>query len=82
LKTTLDLPDGVLRHAKATAAIRGESLRDFVTAALEAQLRSDPSTHGSSGWRALFGLARRADVAAVDRIISRDLETIELAEWR
>jgi hypothetical protein len=82
VKTTLDLPDSVLRNAKATAAVRGQSLRDFVTAALEARLRSETSTPGRSGWRALFGLARQSDVDAVDRIISRDLETVDLAEWR
>ena len=81
MKTTLDLPDDVLRSAKATAAIRGESLRDFVASALEARLRSESSLP-RSGWRSVFGLARPAEVAAVDRIISRDLETVELAEWR
>lgn len=74
MKTTLDVPDHVLRKAKATAAVRGETLRDFVTAAIEARLRCDKSTHGHLGWKSLFGLARPSDVAAVDRIVSRDLE--------
>lgn len=82
MKTTLDVPDEVLRNAKATAAVRGESLRDFVTAAIEARLRSDTSGHGRSGWRSLYGLARSAEVRAVDRIVSGDLETVDLAEWR
>jgi len=81
VKTTLDLPDDVLRNAKATAAVRGESLRDFVASALEARLRSDPSVR-RSGWRSAFGLARAAEVGAIDRIISRGLEIVELAEWR
>jgi hypothetical protein len=81
VKTTLDLPDDVLRNAKATAAVRGESLRDFVASALQARLRYDSSAR-RSGWRGVFGLARAAEVAAVDRIISRDLETVELAEWQ
>ncbi len=81
MKTTLDLPDDVLRNAKATAAVRGESLRDFVASALEARLRSEPSAR-RSGWRSVFGLARATEVGAVDRTIFRDLETIDLAEWR
>lgn len=81
MKTTLDLPDEVLRNAKATAAIRGQSLRDFVASALEARLRTDSSAL-RSGWRSVFGLARAAEVGAVDRIISSDLETVDLAEWR
>jgi hypothetical protein len=80
VKTTLDLPDDVLRNAKATAAMRGESLRDFVASALEERLRSDSSAR-RGGWKSVFGLARAAEVAAVDRIISRDLETVDLAEW-
>lgn len=30
MKTTLELPDDLFRQAKATAALRGESLKDFV----------------------------------------------------
>ena len=81
MKTTLDLPDAVLRNAKATAAVRGESLRDYVASAIESRLRYDSSAR-RSGWRIVFGLARTAEVGAVDRIISRDLETVDLAEWR
>lgn len=80
MKTTLDLPNDVLRNAKATAAMRGESLRDFVASALEARLRCDSSAR-RSGWRGVFGLARADEVRAVDRIISRDLESVDLAEW-
>jgi hypothetical protein len=34
MKTTLDLPDPLFRKAKATAAERGQSLKEFVTEAL------------------------------------------------
>lgn len=81
MKTTLDLPDEVLRSAKATAAVRGETLRAFVTAALTARLRAETHPPGRSGWRSAFGLARRVEVAAVDRIVSRDLESIDPAGW-
>jgi hypothetical protein len=80
VKTTLDLPDDLLRNSKATAAVRGESLRDFVASALEARLRTDTSAR-RSGWRGVFGLARAAEVRGVDRIVFRDLETVDLAEW-
>jgi hypothetical protein len=81
VKTTFDLPDEILRNAKATAAVQGQSLRDFVASALEARLRSDASL-ARSGWRTVFGLARAAEVRSIDRIISRDLESVDLAEWR
>jgi methyl coenzyme M reductase alpha subunit len=35
MKTTLDIPDPVFRQAKARAALRGVSLRQFVTEAIE-----------------------------------------------
>lgn len=81
MKTTLDLPDDVLRNAKATAAVRGESLRDYVAAAIESRLRYDAPAR-RDGWRSVFGLARATEVGGVDRILSRDLETVDLAEWR
>jgi len=80
VKTTLDVPNDILRSAKAAAALRGETLGVYVTAAIEARLRADKSIDDRSGWRRVFGRARRADVAAVDRIISRDLEKIDLTD--
>ena len=38
MKTTIDLPDQLFRRAKATAAERGLSLKDFITAAVERSL--------------------------------------------
>jgi hypothetical protein len=38
MKTTLEMPDKLFRRAKATAAQRGQSLKQLVTAALEREL--------------------------------------------
>jgi len=38
MKTTLELPDPLFRKAKATAAERGQSLKEFVTEALRDKL--------------------------------------------
>jgi hypothetical protein len=35
MRTTVDLPDGLFRRAKATAAMRGMSLKDLMISALE-----------------------------------------------
>jgi len=83
VKTTLDLPDEIIKDAKASAATRGETLRDYVTGALEARLLHETARKRSrTGWRSVFGVARRADVAAVDRIVARDLEMIDPEDWR
>jgi predicted transcriptional regulator len=34
VSTTIEIPDDLLRRIKATAALRGESLKDFITDAL------------------------------------------------
>ncbi|HYI10727.1 MAG TPA: hypothetical protein VEK57_16825 [Thermoanaerobaculia bacterium] len=83
MKTTLDLPDEILKNAKASAAIRGETLRDYVAAALESRLRHESAPgRAPGGWRSVFGAVRRTDVAAIDQIVSRDLEEIEPDDWR
>jgi len=39
-KTTLEMPETLFRRAKATAAGRGQTLKQFVTGALEKELGS------------------------------------------
>jgi plasmid stability protein len=38
MKTTLEMPDDLFRKAKAVAALRGQSLKDFVTELLRREL--------------------------------------------
>lgn len=42
MRTTLDLPDELLKRAKIQAVERGTSLRDLVGAALEIELKRPP----------------------------------------
>jgi hypothetical protein len=39
MRTTVDLPDQLLRRAKAAAALEGRSLKDLLVEALEARLQ-------------------------------------------
>ena len=82
MKTTLEIPDELFRRTKATAAMRGESLKDFVTEALEAHLDSEPGATSRPGWRAVFGQAQAAEVESIDRIVGRELEHVDPDEWR
>ena len=60
MKTTFDLPDPLLRRAKAAAAAQGRPLRDLVADAIEAQLATPPrpmrrrSEPPSDEWRAFL----------------------------
>lgn len=83
MKTTIEIPDELFRKAKATAAIRGESLKQFIRDALETSLAAVPPPHSErSGWRSVFGLAEPKSVESVNRILSAELEAVDLSEWR
>jgi hypothetical protein len=40
VRTTIDLPDALFRRAKATAAVRGISLKNLVVSAVERETQS------------------------------------------
>lgn len=42
MKTTIELPDGLLRRLKVHAAEQGRTLKDLFTEAIEAQLSATP----------------------------------------
>ena len=78
MKTTLELPNDLLRRTKAKAAERGRSMKDFIAEALEQKLKSDRSTSG--GWRAVFGRATHAAVRDVDRRLA-ELGHVHPEDW-
>lgn len=73
MKTTLDIPADLLKETKATADVRGETLKDFVAAALRAYLAGQRAEAASrSGWRAVFGKAPREAVEKVDAVVEKE----------
>lgn len=82
MKTTLEIPDDLFRQTKATAAMRGESLKDFITGAIQAHLERQSRGSERRGWQSVFGQARREEVESVDAVVAEDLERIEPDEWR
>ena len=73
MKTTLEMPDKLFRRAKATAAQRGQSLKQLITAALEHELSQSNRVAGSAR-------ARRAQVQATMRELKRISKRIS-AVW-
>ena len=51
MKTTFDLPESLLRRAKAAAAHQGRPLRDLVAEAIEVKLTTDESAARSEAER-------------------------------
>lgn len=81
MKTTIEIPDEIFRQTKAQAALRGETLKAFITAALMAYLAREDSASPQRGWRSVFGEARPAEVEEVDAVIAAELEQVDAGEW-
>ncbi len=81
MKTTLELPDPLLRKVKATAAARGQSMKDFVAEALREKLNpaARPAAPGEPAWMRGFGRLRRlrVETGRVQRAIDQEFEQIE-----
>ena len=82
MKTTLEIPDAVLRRAKANAAQKGIPLRQFVTEAVEDKLRAE-SAASDKPWIRLAGQLRhlRKETARINQAIEAECERIEPEEW-
>ncbi len=80
MKTTLEIPDPLFRQSKAMAALRGQTLKDFVSAALRAYL--EPADSASSGWRSVFGKARSEEVEGIDAIIAEEFGHVDAESWQ
>jgi hypothetical protein len=74
VKTTLEIPDAVLRRAKANAALQGIPLQQFVTEAVEDKLRAESAGAGSRSAAPVFSPPQTAPPVTV----SPEAETFAL----
>ena len=80
MKTTLDIPDPILRGAKARAALLGISMTKYVSQALEEKARSTaPTDAGDPPWMRGFGeLADLHDeTQRIDALIADEFSEID-----
>ena len=81
VKTTIEIPDLLFRTAKSTAAQRGQSLKQFVTAALREKLTlaSGAPPDDEPDWMRGFGDLRRlrGETRRIQSSIDEAFETIE-----
>jgi len=82
VKTTFDLPETLLREAKAAAAQQGRPLRDFVAEAMADKLAAKPPTE--KPWMKYCGALKhlRKENRRIEKIIEKEFETIDLDEWK
>lgn len=80
MKTTVEISDPLFRRAKARAAERGQSLKDFIGEALQAHLASDADRPLSSDpkWMSGFGKLQRLrkETTRVQALIDAEFETV------
>ena len=81
MKTTIEIPDALFRSAKSSAAARGQTLKEFVTDALQEKLtaQSKRERRSEPGWMKGFGALRRLrkETARVQARIDEAFEAIE-----
>ncbi len=86
MKTTIEIPDPLFRKAKSRAAERGQTLKDFVTDALQARLAADAAgaVTGEPAWMGGFGELRRLrkETARIQGVIDEEFEAIEAEDRR
>jgi hypothetical protein len=78
VKTTIEIPDDLLRRAKAAAAGDGLTLKELLTDALERRLRGRRGG-GRPAWRKLSGGlgSLAAETRRIGARIDREFETID-----
>jgi hypothetical protein len=81
MKTTIEIPDVLFRKVKSKAAERGQTLREFVSEALQEKLAPSRSTArpGEPEWMEGFGKLRRLH-KETERIQERIQEAFEVVE--
>jgi hypothetical protein len=81
MKTTMEIPDVLFRRAKSKAAERGQTLKEFVTEALQEKLAPSRSTAGSGEpeWMRGFGKLRHLhrETARIQERIHEAFEVVE-----
>ncbi|RIK79334.1 MAG: hypothetical protein DCC67_10620 [Planctomycetota bacterium] len=82
MKTTVEIPDALYRRLKATAAVQGKSVKEYLIEALRDKL-AGPATKAArkTGWRAVYGAADPKEVAALQRIIDQEFSGIDPEGW-
>lgn len=78
MKTTLELPDDLLRRTKALAALRGVSMRDLIAHALEAELKEGVQ---APRWQRFAGRAKKLDTAPVKQAVSAEFSKVDEGSW-
>lgn len=82
MKTTLEIPDVLYRQVKARAALKGQTVKDFMVEAVRAKLADNGAKpNKKTGWRAVYGAADPKEIAELQRIIDEEFSRIDPEGW-
>ena len=82
MKTTVEIPDTLYRQLKARAALKGQTIKDFMVEAVRTKLDDDRAKpKNKTGWRAVFGAADPKEVAELQRVIDEEFSRIDPEGW-
>jgi hypothetical protein len=89
MKTTIEIPDKTLRRAKDVAAVKGISLKQLFTEAIEEKLRNVATPSGTDGrpWMKLYGAfakteEMRAETRRIQELVEEEFERINPEDWK
>jgi hypothetical protein len=87
MKTTVEIPDLLYRQIKARAALKGQTIKDFLVDAVRAKLAGDKAKPNAkqkkkTGWESVFGAADPKEVAELQRIIDEEFSRIDPEDWK
>ena len=83
MKTTVELPDELLRNTRQYAADRGKSFKDVLVQALGMLIYNGEPQISRPGWEALFGTFRDdKEMVKVREIIDTEFSRIDPEDWK
>ena len=82
MKTTVEVPDKLYRQIKSRAAAEGQTVKAFFLEALQDKLAKVSNASGQkTGWRAVFGKAKKEDMDELQRVIDEEFSKVDPEGW-
>jgi len=75
VRTTIELPDAVFRRLKATAALEGSTIKEFVQRAVERQLAEAPAKK-TRGYRVKLPLIKATPGHVIDLLNREEIDEL------
>ena len=84
MKTTLEVPDALLRDVKVSAARNGQTMGAFINAAIEEKLKTDQKSSTEKPWMKFAGALKnhRTETKKILERIESECGSIDEDSWK